>query len=202
MKLYKLTNENYETRNNTKWGENVTHTASGKGGLCSSGWLHAYLSPELAALLNPIHANFSNPILWEAEGEVELSDNDLKVGCKSLKTIKIIDLPLITIEQRVEIAIRCALEICKDEKFTIWVNNWLDGTDRSASSADATDATYATAAYYAASAAYYAANAAYAAAAAYYAADAAYHAAYYAPYATDIVNKKLNIQEVINEVLG
>ena len=56
-KLYKLTDQNHQTRNNTKWGAGVTHTASGQGDLCTAGWLHAYTSPLLAVLLNPIHAN-------------------------------------------------------------------------------------------------------------------------------------------------
>ena len=55
---YKLTNENHETYNGTKWGPGVTHETDGHGELCGSGWLHYYDDPLLAVLLNPIHANF------------------------------------------------------------------------------------------------------------------------------------------------
>ena len=68
LTLYKLTNENGQTYNKTQWGEGVVHTADGTGNLCSKRWIHAYADPLLAVLLNPIHANFHNPQLWEAEG--------------------------------------------------------------------------------------------------------------------------------------
>jgi len=35
--------------------------------LCSSSWFHCYDHPLLAVLLNPIHANFKNPLLFEVE---------------------------------------------------------------------------------------------------------------------------------------
>ena len=42
MKLYKLTNHNNRTHNGCKWAEDCEHHASGNGGLCGPGWLHAY----------------------------------------------------------------------------------------------------------------------------------------------------------------
>ena len=131
MKLYKLTNENSETRNQTKWGENVTHTASGEGELCGPGWLHAYTDRLLAVLLNPVHAGFGNPQLWLAEGKIGKREGDIKVGCKRMRTIKQIKLPAVTTEQRVKFAILCALEVYRNEKFVSWANNWLAGSDRS-----------------------------------------------------------------------
>jgi len=49
-------------------------------------------------------------------------------------------MPVLTMEQRVEIAIQCALHDCKDryftsDNFTRWAERWLDGTDRSAAAA-------------------------------------------------------------------
>ena len=111
MKLYKLTDKNDKTYNKTQWGENVTHEATGEGDLCTEGWFHAYTHPLLAVLLNPIHANLSNPHLWEAEGEIGNDDHGLKVGCKKLTTIKRLNLPEITSEQIVRFAILCALEV-------------------------------------------------------------------------------------------
>lgn len=63
MRLYKLTNQNGQTYNQTQWGENVSHSGTGQGELCGPGWIHAYTSPLLATLFNPIHAAFSNPQL-------------------------------------------------------------------------------------------------------------------------------------------
>ena len=75
MKVYKLTNQDNKTKNNTIWGENVTHKTNGEEELCGPGWLHFYYSPELAALLNPIHAQIINPKLWEAEANGKILDD-------------------------------------------------------------------------------------------------------------------------------
>ena len=216
MKVYKLTDQKFLTRNNTLWGENITYETSGKGELCSDGWLHFYHNPILAILLNPIHADISNPILWEAEAEGRLrDDHGLKGGCTKLTTIKQLPLPEVTLEQRVELAIRCAMEVYKDENWLTWAEKWLSGEDRSKESAYAAYAAHAAkaaycAAYYAAYAAdaayyaaYYAADAAAAAAAdaayyaVYYAADAAANAAANAAKATEI-----NFDVILQQVFG
>lgn len=63
MKAYKLTDENHQTRNETQWGENITHYTNGEGELCGPGWLHYYNDPLLAVLLNPVHAGLSVTLL-------------------------------------------------------------------------------------------------------------------------------------------
>ena len=172
MKAYKLTDRNMKTHNNTQWVLNEAKETSGKGYLCSPGWFHFYSHPLLAVLLNSLHANFNNPRLFEinAEGKIK-KGNGLKFGCTKMTLVKELELPKVTLEQRVKFGILCALEVCNDDNFVKWAQNWLDGTDRSYDSANT--------AYYAA---YYAANAAYDAAAydaaAYYAANAAANAAY------------------------
>ncbi len=133
--LYKLTTREWTTKNNTLWGPNVTHKTSGKGELCGPGWLHAYLSPELAVLLNPIHADITDAVLWEAEGDIGATDGQLKVGCASLTTIRIIPTPMVTLEHRVRFAILCANAVYDAPKFSKWAKNWLSGKDRSAEAA-------------------------------------------------------------------
>jgi hypothetical protein len=137
MRLWKLTDRKHRTRGATQWGEGATHTASGEGELCTPGWLHAYLSPELAVLLNPIHADISDPVLWECEGDIGKRDHDLKVGCSRLTTLRAVPLPACSVEQRVEFAIRCALAVCDEPSFVAWANAWLDGSNRSAAAAEA-----------------------------------------------------------------
>ena len=166
--LYKLTDQAHRTRaghdNETLWGVGVEHSAKGDAeqDLCSDGWLHAYTDPLLAVFLNPIHADINNPVLWEAEGEVGKSDG-CKVGCRTLRTVRIIPLPKVTTEQRVKFAILCAKQVCKDEKWNAWADAWLSGEDRSSKAAEAAEAAGAAAdAAYAA--AYAAARAARAAA--------------------------------------
>ena len=171
MKLYKLTNQDGQTHGGCQWGEGVTHTASGKGGLCGPGWLHAYTDPLLAVFLNPIHANIQNPRLWECDGEVGKTDHGLKIGCTRLTTIREIPLPAVTTNQRVRFAILCAKTQHHDAGWTAWADGWLSNANRAAARAYSAAAS----AYSAAASAYSAADSAAASAAG--AARAAYSAA-------------------------
>lgn len=151
--LFKLTDRDGFTRrgehNQTLWGEGVSHTAIGIGGLCSSGLIHAYTGAALALLLNPLHANISQPRLWEAEGRIVATDNGLKVGCKTLTTVREIEVPEVSPEDRVKFAIYCALETHKDEGFKRWAEAWISGKDRSSYAARSTSE-YVLAAYWSA----------------------------------------------------
>ena len=128
--LYKLTDSCGKTRNDTQWGPGVSHSGTGEGELCGPGWIHAYEHPLIAVLLNPIHANFQNPRLWEAAGEVGLRDGQLKCGCKTLTTVREIPLPAITTEMRVRFGILCAKEVCAVLSWNAWADKWLSGEDR------------------------------------------------------------------------
>jgi len=175
IKLYKLTDSCGKTWGGTQWGPGVSHSGTGKGELCGPGWIHAYEHPLVAVLMNPIHARFRTPRLWEAEGEVGLRNGQLKCGCKTLTIIREIPLPSITTEMRVRFAILCAKEVCADLPWNAWADRWLSGEDRSEAAAGAAaEAAWAAWAVQAASWAAYAAQAAAAAAAA--AAWAAYAA--------------------------
>ena len=141
--LYKLTNQDGYTRfgfyNACLWGEGVSHSGTGKGALCGPGYIHAYTHPLLAVLLNPIHAGIDNPRLWEAEGDVVLNDNGLKVGCRTLTTLRELPLPAVTTEQRVRFAIMCAMEVCEEPGWREWAENWLSGANRSREAARAAE---------------------------------------------------------------
>ena len=124
MKYYKLTDSNLKTQSETLWGVGVTHTATGKGHqLCSGDCIHVYDHPLKAAFFNPIHANFRSPILWECRVRAVKARDNTKVGVKTCTTIKQIPLPEITTEQRVRVAIYCALVVYSDAKFVQWANN-------------------------------------------------------------------------------
>ena len=89
--VYKLTDKFGQTKDNTQWGENVSHTATGDvTTLCSNGFIHYYTHPLLAVLLNPIHANFASPKLWEAEASGKIINEALKSGCKTLTKLFLI----------------------------------------------------------------------------------------------------------------
>jgi len=136
MRLYKLTDENNQTYNECQWGEGIEHTADGKGILCTHHWLHAYSDPRIAVIMNAIHSDFENPILWEATGDVGIEDGDLKVGCTRLKTLGIIPLPNISMEQKVKFAIYCAKQIYSEKKWDKWASSWLSEEDRSLEKAE------------------------------------------------------------------
>lgn len=133
--LCKLTTQDGRTRvgfgNETQWGENVTHSGTGAGALCGPGYVHAYEHPLVAVLMNPIHADIPNPVLWEGEGEIALRDGQLKCGCVTFMTLRRIPLPELSTEARVEVAIRCALYVYSKPSFVTWAQAWISGADRS-----------------------------------------------------------------------
>jgi hypothetical protein len=173
--LYKLTDEFGNTKNQTHWAEGTRHEIAKElrdstQPLCSKHYYHAYENPLVAVFMNPSHANFRNPILWRATGWVSKRNGQLKCGCFTLRTLQQIPLPVLTTNQRVRVAIQCALKEPQTESFKSWAKNWLSGVDRTFKTVTATQA----AAIYAAHAAVYAA--ANATQAAVYAVDAAVYA--------------------------
>jgi len=205
MELYKLTNKNGCTQGNTQWGIGVTHElkATEKPRLCTKDVLHAYKNINLALLLNPNHANISNPKIWEAEGKIVVEDYG-KVGCFKLTTTKELSCPdwYIDDKKRRRVQVQFAV-LCAESVLHIYENQYPDDNrprkaieaaqnylkKPSNAAAKAANAAYeaANAAYaaYAACVAAYAAKAAKAAKAAYatYAAYTAYEAANAAAYA-------------------
>ena len=160
----KLTNKDGYTKNQTLWGENITHEATGSSNqaLCSNGWIHFYEHPLIAVFMNPIHAQLNEPRLYSCliEGEIE-KDGPLKSGCKKLTTLSRLPLPVITSEQRIEIGIRCAMIVYKEQHWSLWAQKWLSGEDRTKKSADAAyDTAHDAAAYAVIDAAYDAVHAA------------------------------------------
>ncbi|MDD4352556.1 MAG: hypothetical protein PHU71_06315 [Candidatus Gracilibacteria bacterium] len=184
-----------QTHGGCQWTLGEWKETSGNGELCSDGWLHCYSSPLLAVMLNPIHANISNPRLFEIETDGRmLDDNGLKQGFTRMRLVREIPLPEITTTQRIAFGILCAKRVCRDADWNTWADGWLSGTDRSYGAYTDADATTYTAAY--AAAVYAAAYTAYAvAAAAAYAVDAAADA-----YATR-ADAGLNLIDIANEAM-
>lgn len=95
MRLYKLTDENSETLNGTKWeiGKTVSLPHKNDPKLCTGDLLHAGRYANSLLALNYIHRNFINPILWEVEGEIDQESWD-QVGSFALTPIKKLEIPL------------------------------------------------------------------------------------------------------------
>jgi hypothetical protein len=166
MKFYKLLTQDLTSHNDTKWELNKTITVTKEGNqMCTDQVLHCYNHPVLAILFNPIHAKISNPRLFEIEVDKIVNTDGLKYASKQQTLVKELTIPEISLEQRIEFAIRVAKLVYKDTKWNIWADNWLNNTDRTKESAAATyaityDANAAAAAAYARSAARSAAYAA------------------------------------------
>ena len=128
---YKLTNQDLTTYNGFKWKVGEWNKASGEGNLCGKGWFHFYHSKDLAILLNPIHADIKNPILWEAECRGKsFDDNGLKIGWTEARIIKKIPLPRWTLIQKIAFGILCAKEVYYDKDWNNWADKWLSGENR------------------------------------------------------------------------
>jgi len=174
MKGYKLVSQNMKTRvgheNETTWeiGKTIS-VKEGKMELCTNTVIHYYSDPVVAIIMNCIHANITNPRMFEVETSDEYVTDGLKYGCKSITLLGEIDAPKVTLEQKVAFGILSSLFVYKESNFVKWANNWLSGKDRTAAAARvAVHAVYAAAVYADAARA-----AARAAAAAVYAARAA-----------------------------
>jgi hypothetical protein len=165
---YKLTNQNMTTHKNHKWELNKTYSISKENvgtTLCTNSVFHYYTSPELAILLNPIHADINNPRLFKIRCDSVIYDG-LKGGSKRQRFIKELKLPIITNINIVAFGLLCALEVCYEPEFRCWASNWLSGKDRTTAAANVaynaattTATAYAYAAYATAAAAATNANA-------------------------------------------
>jgi hypothetical protein len=118
-------------------------------------------------------------MLWQATGRVQKREGQLKCGCFSLRVVQRVQLPEITLNQRVRAAIYCALTRPQTDNFIHWANEWLSGRNRTQAAANAAQAAAYTATAYTAA---YATDAAYAAAV-----DAESDAAYAAAQAAQAV---------------
>jgi len=197
MKYYKLLSKEMTSYKDTKWEIGIPIKIEKIGNtMCSDEVLHCYNHPLLAVFLNPIHVNIKEPKLFEIEVDKIVNDDGLKFASKSQTLINEIPLPEISSEQRIEIGIKIAKIVYKDEKWNEWADKWLSGEDRSITAADT--AANAAALYpnatdvYANAAAFAAANAAAAAARSYAVyADSAVYAYASANVDTNEFNKQL-----------
>ena len=94
MRLYKLTDENYETKNHTKWeiGKTNSLPECENPELCSKEVFYAYKHLNLGILLNPIHVSYSPFKVFLCEGKIEVEVWD-KIGTFELTPIEEIEIP-------------------------------------------------------------------------------------------------------------
>ena len=153
MIVYKLTDKDGMTGTHfgdatpLQWGDDVTHSAAGDDfRLCADGVIHAYRDPILAVLMDPIHGGYgADSRLWECriDGQRKILDDGLKLGARTLTTIREIEKPELTPEQRIYFAILCARLVLprgRIPKWDRWADRWIDGTNRTRAAVAAADA--------------------------------------------------------------
>jgi hypothetical protein len=124
MTYIKLTRDNGTTRNNMKWAVGVTNHATGdRYVLCSDGVLHVYDTPEQAVLMQHAQCRKHTRAWIVASDDTGVSDGT-KRGIKSCTVLREIDLPELTTEQRVEIAIRASLLGYDADHYKQWADDW------------------------------------------------------------------------------
>jgi hypothetical protein len=196
MRLYKFTTQENKTRDVT-WHEGMTFVIPAnqrQPALCTSGVVHAYRNRDLAFLLNRIHADFTNPKLWECFGQIVVEDYG-KCACYELTMGQPLLWPewyrneTIRLAVSVNFAIFCAESVLKYFEVKFPTDNCprkdIEAAQEYLRTGRVADAYAARAAYAATYAEAYAARSAvYAAACAAHAARATHAAAYAAVYAT------------------
>lgn len=147
MGCWKWTNREYVTGVRyayaLKWGVGVEHAVQWRGRLCEEGVIHAYHDPRIAVITDPAHGRYSTDdgFLWECKAYGRTVSAPDKIGVERLMTVAVVDPPVISPAQRVEIAIRTVMVFIRDrtdarnEGWRAWANRWLSGEDRSLDSA-------------------------------------------------------------------
>jgi len=134
---YKLTDQAMRTHEDFQWffGEWYSIKKGNRGrGLCTKSWFHCYTDPLLAVIFNPVHADIPNPRLFQCRvrGKRLIKEGD-KAGFTHMMIPagSELDLPEVSITQRVAFGILCAKQVCKDADWNAWADAWLSGADRS-----------------------------------------------------------------------
>lgn len=151
MYYVKLTDARGRTHGPTYWGPGVRHEAApGTPRLCTHTVIHFYPGSTLreagalAVHMNPVQARFRDPRAWTFWPEGDTVSDGLQSGCKAGTTLEEVALPEVTVEQRVETALRCTMRVRRvkmraswAERWLSWAERWLSGEDRSKEAAEA-----------------------------------------------------------------
>ena len=143
MIAYKLTNEKLRTYDGFQWTVGEWQTASGEG-LCEAGTLHYYNTPEVAAVMNPCHADIKSPVLWEIEVEGETICDGVKSGLLKgrMRLVRKVDLPTFTKEQLRKIGVRVTRLVLERGETPEW-DAWADAVESGTATEEMREAAYA-----------------------------------------------------------
>lgn len=129
----KWVSQDMTTKNDTKWQEGVPNELPEGHDLmlCYPGLYHYYEHPLLAVMFKDHHVPTNYTKLYEIKVEGTVVEGWDKSGATKLTLIKELEIPEVTLINKVAFGILCALEVCEDPTFIDWANNWLSGKERS-----------------------------------------------------------------------
>ena len=91
-RVYKLVSRDMCTYGKTKWKIGQWKETNGEGRLCGPGFLHCYVHPFIAILLNSRHVDFKRFYLFEGEAKGKILTNyNMKLGVTKLRITKKIE---------------------------------------------------------------------------------------------------------------
>lgn len=90
------------------------------------------VSPLVAIMLNPWHAQLEKPKMLEMLFTTEVDDTSDPIFRISVHEV---DIPATTTDQKIIFALMVIMDVYKNDQFNQWAQKWINGTDRGAMSA-------------------------------------------------------------------
>ena len=131
--LCKWISEDMRTKNDTYWTVNIPNELPEEDTLelCRKGLFHYVSDPLLAVFLKGYHNCNDYSSLYKVVDEGKSVEGIDKCGATKLTLVKELEIPEVTLNQKIAFAILCALEVYKEIRFVTWAKNWLSGQARS-----------------------------------------------------------------------
>lgn len=104
-------------------------------------WVRIYDDPLVAVMMDPVHCQFgSGARLWKvAWSGANNNDNGLCRYVQECVVLEEVQLPTISVEQRIRAAIYCVQAVLPTDTipaWTAWADGWLSGNDRTRKTAE------------------------------------------------------------------
>ena len=129
--LCKWVSKDMKTRNKTYWEVGVPNELPEEDDLwlCEPGLFHYCKHPLIAVMFKEFHNCDFYTKLYKVVPEGRIIEGIDKCGATKLTLVEQLEIPKVTLKQRVAFAILCTLEVYKGASFIRWANNWLSEHD-------------------------------------------------------------------------
>jgi hypothetical protein len=139
MECFKLTDAEMKTWEGFQWRLGVRHDEPADRPrvlrLRNKGCLHAFVTPEVAALMAPFRAPEGYTRLFRAQVDGEIVNDGTQIGARSMKLVEEVDYPRPDSDQRVYFAIRAVRDAARRSAVALsyewekWADRWIQGSD-------------------------------------------------------------------------